>query len=279
MNKEGEKMKIMGGLGLMILIMAVSYIIYPSFRRGGNNVYEINRDFFDYDSGEDFIKMESEANAINEDGENLNYTVGALYPKIILKEKNDQNEKIAEGANFIIEDHLKRMINDFKATAKETKIDGATKHVFYGEYFFNHLDPDFFSLRFNISEYISGAAHPINYVSVLNYNFKEDKEINFNDIFKNDTDYLAAVSTISAAKLLQRFQDDHSSADWIKTGAAPEGENYSNFGMNKKGLIIYFNPYQVGPYASGIQEIEIPYSDLISYLNPDSIIGNLLVQP
>lgn len=279
MNQENEKMKIMGGLVLIILIMGVSYIIYPSFRRNEGNVDKTDQQIpLDYDSQENIVKMESETSAINEDGENLNYTVGALYPKIILKNKNDQNEKKAERANFVIEDHLKKMIEDFKETVRGIKIDGATKHVFYGEYYFNHLDPDFFSLKFNISEYISGAAHPTNYVSILNYNLKEDKEINFKDIFKNDADYLTAVSTISVAKLLQKSQDDPSSVDWIKKGAAPEGENYANFGLNKRGIVIYFNPYQVGPYAAGIQEIEIPYADLISYLNPNSIIGGLLVQ-
>lgn len=282
MNRESEKIKIIGGLALMILIMAISYIIYPGFRRENINIDEKNQKVVKYDFQENWentMKMESEVSAINEDGESLNYAIGALYPKIILKNKNDQDEKKVERANFFIEDHLKKMIDEFKATALETKIDGATKHVFYGEYSFNHLDSDFFSLRFNISEHISGAAHPINYVSILNYNLEEDKKINFNDIFKNGTDYLAVVSTISAAKLLQGSQDDPSSVDWIKKGAAPESENYSNFGLNKRGVVVYFNPYQVGPYASGIQEIEIPYSDLISYLNPDSIIGSLLVKP
>lgn len=276
MNKENEKIKIVGGLAFIVLIMVLSYIIYPGFQKNRANFNKINEKIFETNEKITEQNLEPETEVINEEGENLNYIIGALYPKIVLKNKIAYDEKKIEKANFIIKDHIGEIVDEFKKNIKGKRIDGQIKHVLYGDYSFNYLDSNFFSLKFNISEYISGAVHPINYVSVLNYNLQEEKKINFNDIFKKDTDYFAIVSTISAKKLLQIFKDDSSLLDWIKKGTAPKEENYSNFGINEKGIIIYFNPYQVGSYSSGIQEIEIAYSELVSYLDSNSVIGFFL---
>lgn len=40
-----------------------------------------------------------------------------------------------------------------------------------------------------------------------------------------------------------------------------------NFGLTKDKLIIYYNEYEIRPYADGITTIEIPYEEVIEILN------------
>lgn len=40
--------------------------------------------------------------------------------------------------------------------------------------------------------------------------------------------------------------------DWFMDGSAPTEENYRTFIMTDEGITVYFEPYQVAPYAAGI---------------------------
>ncbi len=272
MESKNERTKIAFSLAAIILIMVVSYIVFPSKRRDfapqernepAQDVMQISPDL----NFMDFSK--SEPQEIIENADNLNYAVQASYPKL-----SGEGESI-DAANKAIISHAEKIIEEFRGAAKENKITKDAKHALYIEYYFNLLEKDVLSLRFSVSEYFSGAAHPVNYISVINYDIAKRKEIELRDIFLPESDYLTFISVLSTTKLLKEFNDDVSLADWIKTGASPTEENYKNFGFTKENLIIYFNPYQVGPYAAGVREIEISYQELKDKLRPDSFIAKL----
>ncbi len=46
--------------------------------------------------------------------------------------------------------------------------------------------------------------------------------------------------------------------DWFMEGTDPLDENYDTFVMTDKGLIVYFEPYRIAPYAAGIIQSLIP---------------------
>ena len=48
----------------------------------------------------------------------------------------------------------------------------------------------------------------------------------------------------------------------ILDGTLPKKENFSNFAFTDKGLLVFFNRYQIAPYSFGSFNITIPYSDL-----------------
>jgi len=58
----------------------------------------------------------------------------------------------------------------------------------------------------------------------------------------------------------------------IGDGTAPRPENFAQFeplrgeGGRLRGLRFVFPPYQVGPYADGVQEVEVPASVLLPHL-------------
>ena len=72
--------------------------------------------------------------------------------------------------------------------------------------------------------------------------------------------------------MFSRFQDDLGiMREWIERGTESEEENFEDFGIKENDLIIYFKPYQVGPYAIGAQEAQISFEDLNGYINLEEI--------
>lgn len=103
-------------------------------------------------------------------------------------------------------------------------------------------------------ETFTGGAHPSHYTKTFNYDLKNNKILKLADLFKPNSKYLQKLSKLSKEKL----EDNLDFEDGIK----PLAKNFSNFLITPKGLIIYFNEYQVASYAAGPQEILIPYSEL-----------------
>jgi hypothetical protein len=44
----------------------------------------------------------------------------------------------------------------------------------------------------------------------------------------------------------------------LKSGTAPELDNYSSFSLFPAGLRIHFQPYQVAPFVAGAQRVDVP---------------------
>ena len=60
--------------------------------------------------------------------------------------------------------------------------------------------------------------------------------------------------------------------DIWEEGAAPTADNYSNWNVTKKGLLIPFPAYQVAAYAYGPQTVIVPYSALKDIVRPDGAL-------
>ena len=50
--------------------------------------------------------------------------------------------------------------------------------------------------------------------------------------------------------------------DMLRSGTAPEAENFSSFALTPEGIRIFFQPYQVAPWAAGPQVVDIPLDAL-----------------
>ena len=50
--------------------------------------------------------------------------------------------------------------------------------------------------------------------------------------------------------------------DMLRSGTAPEAENFSSFALTPEGIRIFFQPYQVAPWAAGSQVVDIPLDAL-----------------
>ena len=55
-------------------------------------------------------------------------------------------------------------------------------------------------------------------------------------------------------------------------GYTPEAENFSSFALTPEGIRIFFQPYQVAPWAAGSQVVDIPLDALADPDDPDALI-------
>ena len=63
---------------------------------------------------------------------------------------------------------------------------------------------------------------------------------------------------LSAADIKQIITD----VSWTKEGTDPVRDNYSRVGLRGNNIVVYFGQYQVGSYAEGTYEVEIPRSEI-----------------
>lgn len=132
-------------------------------------------------------------------------------------------------------------------------------------YAVEYADEDLISINF-INSFFTGGAHPNHYYSTLTYDLKNGKEIKLAELFKPGAKYLDKIAEFSLADLRSRTDESGESlglaTDMWAEGAAPTAENYDSWNLTKKGLLITFDPYQVGPYAAGPQTVIVPFAKL-----------------
>lgn len=122
---------------------------------------------------------------------------------------------------------------------------------------------DFISIRSTYGVYMSGAAHPTSFTRVINFDPRTGRNLDLADLFRPGTDYLGAIAAYCTEVLQRR------GTLIFPEGAEPKPENYANWNIGRRNLVITFDVYQVAPYAAGPQECQMPLSRLRSLLaNP-----------
>ncbi len=194
-----------------------------------------------------------------------NYSIEAMTPLIGAVE----NGKI----DLAINDFVEKIISNFKqSVGKPDAWQGEnTLKIFYDPY---ELNGDFVSIRFEADEY-TGESPSADISYGFNYDLKNEKVLGLSDIFDKDKDYVKYISDKSIQYLSKINKDSpFTNDDWIQEGAGPQEGNFEAFTINKDTIVFYLNPYQVGPYAAGMQEVILPWSSLKDVLN-QQIISDL----
>ncbi|MDQ5844493.1 MAG: RsiV family protein, partial [Acidobacteriota bacterium] len=117
------------------------------------------------------------------------------------------------------------------------------------------------------------------YSEVVNFDLKTGKPLKLADLFNPGSKFLQAISTYSIQDLKKQSTEKLDSLlddDWIQRGAGPKADNYKSWSITRKGLGIYFDSYQVGPYAAGPQRVVVPYSALKDIIKPDGPIAQFV---
>lgn len=187
-----------------------------------------------------------------------NYSIEIIYPFIGGIE--------SVNVNLEINDFIQNIISQFKTTVSSADA-WQGKNTFKIFYDPHEINSDFISIRFETDEY-TGGAHSDNISYSFNYDLKNDKVLSLSDIFDSQSDYIKIISEKSIDYLSKLNQQEaFTNEDWIKEGAGYSEGNFKTFTINKDVITFYFNPYQVAPYAAGMQEVIIPWINLKSVLN------------
>lgn len=156
--------------------------------------------------------------------------------------------------------------NDVLAYASVPPMTGGSS--FDLRYFVIGQRGDVWSIKYDISFYSDGAAHPGHYSITINYDLANGRQIALNDLFMPGSNYLQVISDFCKTELAAR----DIAFDMFSSGADPLPDNYQHWNLSDGGLIITFDEYQVAPYAAGPQTVVIPFSVLQGVINSDGVL-------
>lgn len=203
--------------------------------------------------------------------------VNVTYPVI-----PGTSEKTKE-ANVFLHDEIKKQINSFEKDAIESsansriELPANIRSTVTGSPATEEKNDRYIAIFMGMEWYLRGAAHPWHTIDTYVYDYKQDRFVSADDMFKSDTDYLKRLSEYSYQDLLAQSETGDNGFIFdesiVTEGTKPTKENFSHILPIKDGLVIYFDEYQVAPYAAGSQQVVIPYTKLKDIINPDGILG------
>lgn len=243
------------------IFMALTSII--SFCRYGNGMIFLNEECVN--ASQNIMINEEKPIVIKDIVKEENkpeYKFRIHIPKITgLKDIKKQNS-----INDIISEDILRFKNDFIENAKSGNNSEAEVHYTVTN------NKKIFSLLVYYYEYYGGAHGLTTKKSINIYvpnsgGIKEgDNFILLENLFLDKVDYKTIINNYiinEIKKEPEKYFED--------TLEKYTGFNENNFYFNDNGIVIYFQSYEIAPYASGSPEFNISYSFLRNYLKKDFI--------
>jgi hypothetical protein len=103
----------------------------------------------------------------------------------------------------------------------------------------------------------TGGIHGNNDVITLSYDVESGQRLLFEDLIVATDTALEHLAAYCSNALRNTLGEDLDEA-MLKSGTAPELDNYSSFSLFPAGLRIHFQPYQVAPFVAGAQRVDVP---------------------
>lgn len=208
---------------------------------------------------------------------NITNTDGTKYTRVNVQ--YPRFEGVASIVNAEIDKFVSEYLVAFRKNSEEnwkarfeTKLPGETvsefpsdNEKFYASitWKFDRMDDKYISITLNAYEF-SGGAHGSATVHSINYDVKNNKLMTLADLYPGKPDYLkkisdGAIESLNAQLLAQEDGTQNVALRMqIEEGAGPDLKNFEAFTHNENVLTIYFQQYQVGPYAIGMPKVELP---------------------
>jgi len=171
----------------------------------------------------------------------------------------------AAGFDQLAKARVMRSMADFRK--KEDPID------FQIDYTVEYADDNMISVNFEQAASIGGLRPETNSFT-LNYDLKAGRELKLADLFKPGSKYLTTIAEYCLNDLKAR-NDSGIAHDEFEDGAKPDADNYTNWNITPKGLMIIFTPYQVAPEIYGSLKVIVPYSQLKDVVRADGPLGKV----
>lgn len=210
--------------------------------------------------------LSMQSTPFSETGNAPAYTITAQIP--FLQGSNDARVTTFNALlNQTVQDEINQFRSDTLAFASNPPI--AAGSSFDMQYSVIGQRGDVWSIKFDISFYVDGAAHPGHYSVALNYDLQRGSVIHLDQIFFPGSPYLQVVSDFCKTQLAAR----DIGFDMFSAGADPLPENFQRWNISDAGLTITFDEYLVAPYAAGQQIVVIPFAELQGTINPQSAAG------
>jgi hypothetical protein len=202
-------------------------------------------------------------------------TLSAEYPEL-------SGNGGSAGFNRLAKARVMRSLAAFRkdiagVTAADIRRMGEMGNYIDVAYGVEYADDNLISVNF-VEYTFTGGAHPNSGNFTLTYDLKAGRELKLADLFKPGSGYLSKIAGYALRDLKERKDPETGenmgiAQDIFEDGAKPAAENYQNWNITKKGLLITFPPYQVAAYAFGPQTVIVPYTELKDIARPNGVLS------
>lgn len=206
------------------------------------------------------------------------YEVDITYPVI----EGMSDEVVQASINKQVYEFVLAKKQEFVSEVAGWEYDGPVDTYSSFEISFNayYYSDGIYSVGLGNYTYYQGAAHPNTQTYALNFNLNDGSPVSLSDLFIKGSDYAKLLSEYCISDLKKQWAKMEIGNDydkeWLEKGAGPEDVNFEDFNISANGLLITFDEYQVGPYAFGPQEVEVPYSALKSVINKEGLLKKFI---
>lgn len=121
------------------------------------------------------------------------------------------------------------------------------------------------SINYDFYAYFSGAAHG-NYGSdTYNFDMRTGQKLMPKDLFVEG--YEAGLGEAIKERMMEVYGEEF---EYFSYGGVDEKQEYQLF---KDSLNVFFDPYEIAPYASGRVEVRLGYDELERFIKADGPLG------
>lgn len=172
-----------------------------------------------------------------------------------------------ENAPKSIEVAMAKFLRDYEKASREYPHQGVWADEKTVEILQNR--PKLLSLQYSHYWY-TGGAHPNSSRTYWNYDPSTGKQIQLSDLLVEG--YAPKLNRI-AEKHFRKVRELDANTSLSQVGFWFENGQFkvnTNFALGGKGLIFFFNTYEISPYVMGSTEILIPYEELKGLLKDEA---------
>ena len=255
--------------------------VYPQWEDSDETLdaAEMESSFTMDDDGEDFVILTVAQRQKTAESKAGTVAFTRQYDEVQLQ--SIRHPEQAEQINEQIDTYLWRRQNradDQEAGALEAcEAAEDSGEAFYGWTNFSditvqRLDQNYISVVAYNSEYL-GGAHQNSDQAAMNFDMTTGSLLSLSSIFR--TEYKESI----LARLLDRLSEMESSFmlfDGYETTVREKFEQMpadmtQNWYLTDRGIVFFYNPYEISPYASGVVSVELSYVELAGFLRDNFV--------
>lgn len=125
----------------------------------------------------------------------------------------------------------------------------------------NYSDGQLVCIQADGYEY-TGGAHGMPFRDYFVLDQKTGKQLKLNEIVNNPVEELQGIVGKAFRELAEKTNFSFESPQDLEHTVADSVSYDSAFYLTPEGIVFYYSPYAIAPYAEGFPEVTIPYKDL-----------------
>ncbi|PYE49074.1 WG repeat-containing protein [Paenibacillus barcinonensis] len=137
-------------------------------------------------------------------------------------------------------------------------------YTYTGDFDITFYQQQLLQLQLTGYNYPAGAAHGMPTMMYAIINLSDGQLYELKDLFKPDSDYVKVLSQIVGEQIKNDPQYSYVFPDTYTGISASQP-----FFVTADALHLYFNPYDIAPYAAGFPTFTIPFSQIMDIINTE----------